>query len=763
MSGRRTSLGILFFTLIVIALSVALNRPPGPAPETAPAAEFSAERAMAHEFAIAQKPHPMGSVEHDRVRDIVVSELTRFGLAPQIQRTTGVTNLYQAAGSVENIVARLAGTSGRSDAVLLAAHYDSVAAGPGAGDDGSGVAALLETLRALRAGPPLANDVIFLFTDGEEDGLLGASAFLAEHPWAHDVRVAVNFEARGNAGVSQMFETSSGNGQLVAALANAAPHPAGSSLTYEIYKHMPNDTDMTQFKKNGVAVLNFAFIGHWEAYHTPLDNPQQLDRGSLQQHGESALSLARHFGNADFAQLPSDDVVYFNVLGKWFFHYPKNRIWQLAGIALVLFLAAALYAGGAGDASTVGIAKGLLASLGAMILLPICGFGIVKLVAWLQLRTLRDGDVVQSPFYLLSLCAVLTALWAFCYRFLRRKRVPGDLVLGGGAALILLGLLMGKWLPGGSYVILWPLLALLLAAFFVCGAPLESLSRSHAFAVGALSVPALLLIVPLIQGFYEALGFTSIGAPATALVLAILFLSLAPLFEIAFAAGSGLLPLAALALGVLCFLAGAATTQYSNAHPKPSIMAYVLDADTGKALWASSAARVDPWTEKFVGVHPARARLSGFYPDWLPLKFFQNEAPVLPLPAPETQLLQSTPAGEARTLLLRITSPRHARALLLSAPENEILASWANEKKLGNPSEARWNSGGKWNLSYANVPPGGIDLKLIVKGNGVLKLWVVDRSPGLPEIAGKPFAPRPADSMPHHSGDETLVRRVFVF
>jgi hypothetical protein len=136
---------------------------------------------------------------------------------------------------------------------------------------------------------------------------------------------------------------------------------------------------------------------------------------------------------------------------------------------------------------------------------------------------------------------------------------------------------------------------------------------------------------------------------------------------------------------------------------------------------------------------------------------------VLPLPAPETQLLQSTPAGEARTLLLRITSPRHARVLLLSAPENEILASWANEKKLGNPSEARWNAGGKWNLSYANVPPGGIDLKLIVKGNGVLKLWVVDRSPGLPEIAGKPFAPRPADSMSHHSGDETLIRRVFVF
>jgi hypothetical protein len=39
--------------------------------------------------------------------------------------------------------------------------------------------------------------------------------------------------------------------------------------------------------------LNFAFIGNWEAYHTPLDNPQLIDRRSLQHHGENGLALAR--------------------------------------------------------------------------------------------------------------------------------------------------------------------------------------------------------------------------------------------------------------------------------------------------------------------------------------------------------------------------------------------------------------------------------------------------------------------------------------
>src|SRR5262249_51178235 len=153
--------------------------------------------------------------------------------SPQIQRSTGVTRLYQAAGSVENVIARLPGTGGRSDALLLAAHYDSVAAGPGAADDTAGVATLLETLRALRALSPLQNDVIFLITDGEEDGLLGASAFVAEHPWMRDVRLALNFEARGNSGVSQMFETSPGNGALMNTLAKSLPHPSASSLTYE--------------------------------------------------------------------------------------------------------------------------------------------------------------------------------------------------------------------------------------------------------------------------------------------------------------------------------------------------------------------------------------------------------------------------------------------------------------------------------------------------------------------------------------------------
>src|SRR5277367_2849425 len=301
------------FILVAAGVCAVREGAPAPVPATAPQDVFSADRALVYLNAFATAPHPIGSAEHDRARDYLVQRLTELGVTPELQRTTGVTPRYEVAGTVENIVARLKGTSGAADAVALVAHYDSVPAGPGAGDDGAGVAALLETLRVLRTGPPLRNDILFVITDGEEDGLLGASAFAAENPAAKDVRVVVNFEARGNSGESQMFETSAGNGRFVQLFAQAAPHPSGSSLTYEIYKHMPNDTDMTVFKKAGVAGLNFAFIGHWEAYHTPLDNSKMLDRGSLQQQGENALSLARSLGNADLTQLQDRDAAYFSL------------------------------------------------------------------------------------------------------------------------------------------------------------------------------------------------------------------------------------------------------------------------------------------------------------------------------------------------------------------------------------------------------------------------------------------------------------------
>jgi peptidase M28-like protein len=760
--NRSVTFLIFLFIFAVAGVSVLRDGTPNPLPASAPPDLFSAERALIHLNAFATAPHPIGSAQHDRVRDYLVSQLASLGVAPQIQRATGVTPRYQVAGTIENILARLKGASGGSNAVILAAHYDSVAAGPGAGDDGAGVAALLETLRALRAGPPLRNDIVFLFTDGEEDGLLGASAFVAEHPWAKDARVFVNFEARGNSGPSQMFETSAGNGRLVQIFAQTVPHPSASSLTYEIYKHMPNDTDMTVFKKAGAAGLNFAFIGHWDAYHTPLDNPEQLDRGSLQHHGENALSLARSLGNVDLSQLQDRDAVYFSLPGNFFLHYSSRFIWPLAIATGVFFLAAMFYASGAWQTSLLGIFAGIFAQIGLALLLFLAGFGLERGVRWLQVHELPDGGLEQNPYYTLGLFALLIALQTMVYKLLRKKFSAATLFLGGGLLIFALALLTSRWLPGGSYLFIWPLLAALLATVTVAFHS-GRLSFFAVFVLCLMSLPALLLFAPLFQGLYAALGFTSVGVRAMSLLFACCLILISPLWEALLAGSRNFVPVAALLAAVCLSIAGAWTTRYDPAHPKPSMLAYVLDTDSHKALWTSTAARVDPWTAQYVGASPSRGKLPDFYPEWFPIEFLQHDAPALALAPPQATLLKNSVADGTRTLYLRIISPRHARVIHMGLSHTEVLSASVNGHDLGNPAEARWHHAGYWSFDYANPPAEGFDLQLRVQGTAPLTLVLVDRSSGLPTISGTNLPPRPADSMPFHSGDQTMVRRSFVF
>ncbi len=762
MQDRSASLLILLWLAVIISAGLLLDRPPAPVPASAPLSEFSAERALTYLNDFAQKPHPIGTPEHDRVRDYLVEQIKILGLAPEIQRTTGVTPIYQVSGRVENIIARLKGTGSRPDAVMVAAHYDSVPAGPGAGDDGAGVAALLETIRALRAGPPPKNDIIFLLTDGEEEGMLGASAFVDEHPWARDVRIAANFEGRGNAGDSQLFETSAGNSRLVQVLSEAVPHAAGSSFTYEVYKHMPNDTDMTVFKKSGAAGLNFAFIGHWEAYHTPLDTPQALDAGSLQRHGDYALGLARKLGDADLGQLQAPaDSVYFSTPGGLFLHYPSASIWPLVSLAAVAFLASWLYASGAYQAGIGKTFIAILAHVGVLLLLMLTAFVFVKGVNRLHLTLLPAGDVVKSVPYVFSLIALLTGLATALLKLLSKKVTWPPLFLAAASLLLLLNTAAAKWLAGASYVLTWPLLAALLAAVFAAFNR-QRTSPLPTIALSLLALPPLAIFVPLLRGFHEALGLTSFS-PLLALTLGLLILAILPLLETLLKVSGRVFPASMLFAALLLFLLGASTTRYSNAHPQPDSLTYALDSDAHKALWASTSSRVDAWTTQYLSASPRRAKLTAFYPDWLPFQFLQHDAPALSLQPPQVDLLENSVQGDARSLRLRVTSPRHARVISVEVPNNEVINGWVNDHKLGQPEESRWNKHRKWEFDYANLPAEGIELRLQTKGAGPVKLAVVDRSIGLPAIPGTTFAPRPPDSMPQHSGDETMVRRTFVF
>jgi Peptidase family M28 len=223
---------------------------------------------------------------------------------------------------------------------MLAAHYDSTKRGPGAGDDAHAVAVLLETLRALRQSAPLRNDCIFLVTDGEEDGMLGAALFMREHRWHGEPGVVLNFEARGTGGAATMFETSTPNAWMIRALRRAVPAANATSFAYEVYRRMPNNTDLSVFKQ-GLAGMNFAFIEHPEWYHRPQDDPAHLDLRSVQEQGNYALALAREFGAQDLNQPHSGNAVYFPTLLTPLIVYSTAWVRLLAWLTLFVIAAAA--------------------------------------------------------------------------------------------------------------------------------------------------------------------------------------------------------------------------------------------------------------------------------------------------------------------------------------------------------------------------------------------------------------------------------------
>lgn len=759
MKNKATALAAFLFLAGIAALAIRSSGPPDPVPASAPLVEFSSARAMRHLEIIAAKPHPIGSKANAEVRDYIASQLRAIGVDPQIQETTGVSEVFAAAGKLQNAVARLKGSTG-GRAVMLAAHYDSVPAAPGAGDDGAGVAAMLETLRALQAGPTLKNDVIFLFTDGEEAGLLGAAAFADEHSWAKDVGVALNFEGRGSSGPSFVFETSPGNGWLIRQLRKAAPFPRASSLTYAVYKRLGNDSDFTNFKWAGMSGLNFAFFGNLGNYHTPNDRAEKLSEASLQHHGSYQLALARHFANLDLDDIASEDAVYFNV-GGFLVQYPESWAVPLAVLAAALFVGVGVLGFKSGSFTRSSVALGALASL--------LGFGVILLtgvaVAWLigqsHGRWLPAGDPIENGWYATSLAALTIALAGSLQALLRKKPGAESLALGAAFWCLVLAVLSAVMFKSASYLFAWPTM------FGLCGLTLFS-TRRRGFnsvpALGAgvvLAVPVLFLLAPLVQVAFQAFGTGTIGGAAMIALILMMLGLLVPQLEIVTGATRFLLPAAAAVLFVATLVAGALTTRFNSDHPLPSNVFYALNNDSAKAVWATDDERVNFWNAQYLSDSPARGPLRDFFSDGT---FLQHEAPSVDLASPRASLIEDKTSDGVRRVRLRISSARRAERITIYLPDAEVLSSTVSGKPIRETGQqARYRLEGGWMLHYANVPEAGFEVTIETRAAHPLKLTVVDWSVGLPETPGKAYSPRPSWIVPIHFGDLTIVSKSFTF
>ncbi|MDB5263217.1 MAG: hypothetical protein JWQ14_2500 [Adhaeribacter sp.] len=768
--NNRPYLPAFFLLLSLVALSclsIYLLRPPQALAADAPAADFSAARAMRHVSVIAREPHAIGTPAHEQVRKYLLAELNKLNIPTQVQATV-VSNAAlrrSAMAYVQNVVGVIKG-SGQGKAVLVMAHYDSQPNTFGAGDDGAGVAALLETARALRSGPPLRNDVIFLLTDGEEFGLFGARAFL-RHPLAKNIGVVINLEGRGNSGPSLTFEISPENGWLVAQFSKAAPFPLASSLMYEIYRRLPNDTDFSVFRQAGYSGLNSAFIDGYVHYHKLTDRPENLNPNSLQHHGSNTLGLVRQLGNISLQHTKAPDKIFFNPIGKWFIQYPAsyNIFWLLITGCAVLAL---LVIGKMEKAFSIWqLSKGFVFYILMVIL--VAGLFII----------LNQGVVKAMPFHrfingvygadLFSLAYVLIALGLFLllsHLVLKFTSIWG---LSAGTILFIFaqGVAVYLTVPAAAYILLFPVLFFCLGGIVVLllgwGQPFD-FKNAGALLLGFL--PALFLLVPL--ALLTLVSFALQLPIVPILVLLLLWgLGLPLLHTIIahlFPGSTAIVPLLLLFSGGLLTGWAIYAEKYNEKQPMHSEVGYYLDADKEKAFWASGYTTPDYWNKQFFS-QPKLGPLTEIFPVGTQT-FLKNPAPVIQAPGPIAEVILDTIYRGHRTLKLQLRSVRqaaHLQIFLLTRNETAMIGASINGEKINNPKKPVAGGYLLSTMLFGLPSSKQLELKVQLQQTESLRLFLYDRSIGLPDALIK--IKRPADVIPEQglNSNITVIKKSYVF
>jgi hypothetical protein len=751
---------VLFSTVAILSiflLTLLASRPPAPKSTKAPESEFSAGRART----ILDKlvgdgiPHPTGSPANDAVRARILEEFSKLGYAPEVQ-TGFACDEYGTCATVNNVVARLDGAE-QGESVLIAAHYDSVPAGPGASDDGVGVATALECARALKNLPKPRHSIIFLIDDGEEAGLIGARVFVNQHPWAKEIVAAVNVDTRGTSGPSLMFETGAANYSIVQLYAKHASFPATNAFAYFAYKLLPNDTDFTVFKAAGYQGANFAFIGNVTQYHTPLDNFQNSSPASLQHDGDNALPILLALANGDLSNFSPREAAYSDVLERWTIYWPAS--WTLIiSIVATLFLFVEIgWLIYRQRLTPAALLWGIFAWLSIIV--------VAAANAWIINRVLmRAGAMavnwvahpiaIQAVFWCLALAVVSTVAFAF-------SRHAGFLALWAGVwtGWAILSIASAIYTHGIAYLFPLCLFAAVLSAI-----PLV-FSRPEPFRLG-LAAGIVPLIVAAISGFEPALLlYSALGnhlLVGIAIAVALLLTPFAP-FCADLLQVRGLsriaLPTVAIIATVLAALAATVVPPFSAKSPERVNIDFWQDGDAGRSVWI-----VQPESHRLPEPIQLATRFTrqdaGPFP-WSSTMAYIADAPHQDLAPPTFTILESSEEGSRRAYRALMRSERGAQnVMVFFPPESGVESARMEDEPIQPESERvrRYLNG--WIVyDCLAVPAKGVELRFTLPLGKSVVVHTLDESYGLPAEGGFLVKSRPLTATTSGDGDISLVSR----
>lgn len=623
----------------------------------APLSEFSTKRALSIVKEISKKPHFVGSKNHEVIANYLQKELQDLGLETSVQEGFTMTEKGTLVKS-KNIVARLKGSK-NNKALLLLSHYDSAphSYSKGASDDASGIATILESIRAfLNNKTPHKNDIIILFTDAEELGLNGAALFVTQHKLAKEVGLVLNFEARGSSGPSYMLmETDDGNAKMVDAFQDGnVSYPVSNSLMYSIYKMLPNDTDLTVFREEGkIQGFNFAFIDSHFNYHTAQDNYENLDPKTLAHQGSYLFPLLNYFSNADLTDFNSaDNKVYFNVPFS-FVSYPFGWIAPMLIVAFGLFLLFVFVGLGKRALHLDEIIKGFVPLFGSLVTA-----GLVTYIGWKMLlsfypqyKDILHGFTYNGHDYIYAFVSLTLAICFLFYENNGKRNPEMDQMVAPLFVWLFINLGIAIKLQGAGFLIIPVIASSLMLGFYI-------LTQKSSWVLNCLlAIPTLIILVPFIQMFPVGLGLKILFGSAILTVLT--FTLLLPVFGAY--AKKGIWAIVFILVSIGFFIKAHQFSDYTNEKAKPNSLVYILDADANKANWATYDSYIDDWTKIYLGENPKSARAlnsNKLYSKYGSQYTFMREAPLKKIPKPTIEFLRDTVKGNQHLYKIKITPNR---------------------------------------------------------------------------------------------------------
>ncbi len=171
--------------------------------------------------------------------------------------------------------------------IVLGGHYDSVSAGPGANDNASGTAVLLELARALGQGEN-KNTIVIIGFDAEELGLIGSRYYVEQLSQSERARIKgmLNFDMLGGGSGPLLL---GGDGRLGSAGRQVAEQMGIQARNFSLGSGAGSDHE--PFQRVGIDTIFFS--RNYGLLHTPQDVIDEVRLEYLGEAGRVALQLVR--------------------------------------------------------------------------------------------------------------------------------------------------------------------------------------------------------------------------------------------------------------------------------------------------------------------------------------------------------------------------------------------------------------------------------------------------------------------------------------